>query len=332
MFNSSSFNVSANVSTLGEFPYWKEALSYILVTELFIYSPLALFINGSLLFTILKTKSLRKPLNLIHVSLLFLNCLIVLPDAIATCVYIPPVIRFCSCPRAASSVYFAIELLYIVFQPLNYASLGIFQLLIIKGKKRFVTTASVAVAVTICNGIAILLVSEAAILINLADQTYICNGFCPGEMSGLFPGIAIAFSTYTFISWIPSLLVVAVCATWSCVIFRKAYIGDSDQLNRRIISLPVVMPCMLVLPTILSNTFLSTAEEAITSTESDFATYWVLFNRLLAFQIHEFISGIAYPLVLLLLNPKIGRCWKEMVFNRCGKHSSVVPSSSGTDI
>ena len=330
MFNDSDFNTSANVSTLGEFPYWSIALSYVLVTELFIYSPLALFINASLLFTLLKSKSLHRPLNLIHLSLLSLNCLIIIPDAIVTCVYIPPVIRFCHCSTAASSVYFLIELLYILFQPLNYACLGVFQLLLIKGKKSLVSYASVTAAVFFCIGVAILLVSEGVTLLNVAGQTYVCTGLCPGEMSHRFFGIAYAFLSYTAISWFPSFLTVLVCTLWSCCIFKSAYIGDSVELNRRIISLPIVMPSLLLLPTILSSTFHNAAEKAIASSGIAYPTYWILFTRLLSFQFHELISGMAYPFVLLLLNPQMGKQWKELVFKRYCKQNRVVPAPSSS--
>ena len=325
MFNASDFNTSVNSSTLGEFPYWGITLSYMLVTELFVYSPIALFINISLLVTILKTKALRKPLNLIHLSLLSLNCLIIIPDAIVTCVYIPPVIRFCHCPRAASSVYFLIELLYIIFQPLNYACLGVFQLLLIKGKKRLVSYASVTAAVIFCTGVATLLVLNGVTLINLANQTYVCNGFCPGEKSRRFPGITYAFTSYTVVSWIPSSIIVLVCTTWSCCSFRSAYLGDSDTLTRRMISIPIVMPSLLVLPSILSNAFLGAAEGVITSSDIAYSTYWIVFIRLLAFQVHELISGVAYPFVLLLLNPPIGNEWKKLMSTRCFKQNRVIP-------
>ena len=326
MLNSSAFNTSANASTLGEFPHWRAALSYILVTELFIYSPLALFINASLLLTILKTKSLRKPLNLIHLSLLSLNCLIIVPDAIATCVYIPPVIRFCHCSKPASSVYFLVELLYIVFQPLNYACLGVFQLLIIKGKKRHVSYASVTAAVIVCNGIAILLASEGVTLLNLADQAYVCNGLCPGEKSRRFSGIGYAFTSYVFISLLPSFLIVIVCTSWSCIIFKNAYIGDSDELNRRIIALPIVLPTLLILPNILGNVFHFGTNQLFLSSGIDNSTYWAIFNRLFIFQVYELISGITYPFVLIWLKPKIGRHWKELVFRICWKRNNrVVP-------
>ena len=325
MFNDSDLNGTVNASSFDEFPYWSITLSYVLVTELIVYSPLALFINASLLFTILATKSLRKSLNLIHVSLLSLNCLIIIPDAIATCVYIPPVIRYCHCPRGASSVYFLVELLYIVFQPLNYACLGLFQLLLVQGKKRLVSYASVTVAVIFCIGVATLLVVNGLTLINLADQTYLCNGFCPGEKSRRFPGINYAFISYAVFSWIPSFLIDFVCTTWSCCIFRNAYIGDNERLTRRMISLPIVMPSLLLLPSVLSTVFLSTTERVIISSGIAHSNYWVIFTRLLAFQVHEIISGVAYPFVLLLLNPQIGKQWKKLVFKRYCKQNRVLP-------
>ena len=323
--NDSDFKTSVNASTLEEFPYWSIALSYVPVTELFIYSPLSLFINASLLLTILKTKSLRKPLNLIHLSLLSLNCLIIIPDAIVTCIYVPPVIRFCHCSKPASSVYFLIELLYIAFQPLNYACLGVFQLLLIKGKKQLVSYASVTIAVFFCIGVAVLLVLEGITLINLADQTYVYNGLCTGEKSRRFSGILYTFLSYSFTSWFPSFLAALVCTTWSCCIFKKSYIGNSDELNRRIISLPIVVPSLLLLPSLLSSAFLSATERVITSSGIAHPAYWILFTRLIAFQVHELLSGVAYPFVLLLLNPQIGRQWKKLIFRRCCRQNRVVP-------
>ena len=329
--NDSAISTSTNASTLGEFPYWRIVLSYLLITELFIYSPIALFINSSLFFAILKSKSLCRPLNLIHLSLLSLNCLIVIPHAMTTCVYIPPMIRFCSCSRPVGSLYLVIELLYAAFQPLNYACLGVFQLLIIQGKKRLVSYISVTASIVICFVTSVLLVSEGLALVNIAGQTYACQGLCPQTISQQFSGLAFTFTSYALVCLLPSFIIVTVCTTWSCVIFKKAYIGDSDELNRRIISLPIVLPVVLVLPYILSNTLLFFVERIVLSTVP-FSVYWSLFNRLLIFQSYEFISGIAYPFILMLLNPKIGRPWKELVFKKkCWKQSNrVFPITSNT--
>ena len=266
VLNHSAINSSMNASTLGEFPYWRIALSYLLVTELFIYSLIALFINASLLLTILKTKSLHKPLNLIHLSLLSLNCLIIIPHAITTCIYIPPMIRFCNCSKSVGYVYFVIELLYAAFQPLNYACLGVFQLLIIKRKKRLVTYVSVTASISVCFITSLLLVSEGLTLVNLAGQTYACQGLCPQAISQQFSGLAFTFTSYALVSLLPSFIVVLICTTWSCVVFKKAYIlGDSEELNRRIISLPIVLPITLILPYILSNTLILLIERGLST-------------------------------------------------------------------
>ena len=234
-------------------------------------------------------------------------------------------IRYCHCPRGASSAYFLVELLYIVFQPLNYACLGLFQLLLVQGKKRLVSYASVTVAVVFCIGVATLLVVNGLTLINLADQAYLCSGFCPGEKSRPFSGINYAFISYAIFSWIPSFLIDFVCTTWSCCIFRNTYIGDNEGLTRRMISLPIVMPSLLLLPGVLSRVFLSTTERVIVSSGITHSNYWVIFTRLLAFQVHEVISGVAYPFVLLLLNPQIGKQWKRLMFMRYCNQNRVLP-------
>ena len=320
MLNDSDFNSSSNASSLGEFPYWRIALGYMLVTELFIYSPIALFINSSLLFTILKTKPLRKPLNLIHLSLLSLNCLIIIPHATATCVYVPPMVRFCDCLRPASYAYLVTELFYAAFQPLNYACLGVFQLLTIKGKKSFVSYKSITASIMFCLVIAMLLVSEGVALVSIAGQTYACQGLCPRAISQRFSGLAFTFTSYALVSLLPSFIVIIVSSTWSCIVFKKTYIGDDGELNRRIISLPIVLPVTLILPYILSNTLIIFIERILSAVP--FSVYWSLFNRLLIFQTYQFISGIAYPFILILLNPRIGRKWKELMFKKCWKSSN----------
>ena len=331
VLNDSAVNTSVNASTLGEFPHWRIALSYLLVSELFIYSPVALFVNSSLLLTILKTKSLHEPLNLIHLSLLSLNFSIIIPHATATCIYVPPVIRFCNCSLSVSYAYLIIELLYVAFQPLNYACLGVFQLLIIKQMKRLVSYVSVTASISVCFTASILLVSEGLALVNLAGQTYACQGLCPQTISQRFSGLAFTFISYALVSMLPSTIIVMVCTTWSCVIFKKAYIGDNNELTRRIVSLPIILPIALVLPYILSNTLIFFIERFLSAVP--FSIYWSLFNRLLIFQCYEFISGIAYPFILVLLNPKIGRHWKELVFRkRCWKqrNNRVDPNVTST--
>ena len=102
------------------------------------YIPVSLLINLTIIVTIVKKKSLRKPLNLIHLCMLTVNCLIAVPDVITSAVFVPNAIRSCECSRSAGLAYFVTEQLYIAFQPLNIASLALFMLLTIKGRKRLV--------------------------------------------------------------------------------------------------------------------------------------------------------------------------------------------------
>ena len=212
---------ASNESTLGEFAHWKATTVFVLSSKSLVLAPLTLFINLSVFITITKSKILRRPLNLIHQCLLLLNSLILIPDVINAFILVPPILRSCDCNQSASFVSFLIELLYIEFQPLNYACLGVFQLLIIKGKSRLVTYKSVGGAVLFCIGITILLLVEGLVVINFADQTYICNGICPETRLRRFAGITIVQGTYALISWLPGFIVVSITTTLSCMIFKK---------------------------------------------------------------------------------------------------------------
>ena len=141
-----------------------------------------------------------------------------------------------------------------------------------------------------------------------------------------FPGILISQSSYGIFSWLFSLLVVLVCTTWSCVTFKKNVIASSDELNRRIISLPIVLPITLMLPSIISSTLFFFIQETLTLIKTDNLPYWILVNRILIFLVHQIISGIGYPCLLLHLNPQIQKYWKELVVpRRCVNRNQVLP-------
>ena len=325
--NSSSVPNGSNESMLGEFTHWKATVTFVLTSKAFVLAPLTLFINLSLFVAIWKSKKLRRPLNLIHQCLLLLNSLILVPDVVTTFVFVPPALRSCDCNQSASFVHFLVELLYIVFQPFNYACIGVFQLLIIKGKSRLVSYKSVSGAILFCIGITTVFLSEGLVVINFANQTYFCNGICPQASQRRFAGITYVQGSYTAFSLLPSLMVVTVSTTWSCIVFKKQFIGNNEYLSRRIISLPIVLPLTLVLPSFLSVSLLVGVEEVLTVWGVEDLTYWILFNRIMLFQVHEVISGILYPCILLCLHPRIGNEWKRLLFGRCKKDNQVFPDS-----
>ena len=321
-----------NESIAGEFTFWKETTAIIFTNKLLLLLPLSFFFNISIVVTISKTKLLRKPLNLIHQSLLLMNCFVIVADIITTCFFVPRAIRFCICPLTASSAYFLTSLLYIGFQPLNYASLGIFQLLTIRGKKKLVSYQTVGASILFCLMVTTLLAAEGVVLVNLAGQTYICDKLCPQLNTPRFSGTGIAFYSFTFVVWIPCFVVVIVCTSWSCFTFKKRYTGGNNDLNRRVISLPIVLPTIVVIPTLLTFIVLKVIERTLESSEDAESIYWTIFAKLLAFQVHEVLSGIGYPCILLRLSPQIRRYWKEQLLKCriCRKSNDVTPTSSAT--
>ena len=316
-----------NQSTIvEEFTYWKSTTAIIVISQLLVSFSVGLIVNLLIIVTIFKTKSLRAPLNVIHLSLLFLNCLLSVPDVITCGIFIPALLRYCECSQLITLVYFTVDVIYILYFPLNLSFLGLFQLLIIKGKKRLVTYKSTIGTVITSFVITTLLTSVGILLLNSGGQTYICIDTCPGYSTYNFDGIALGFVIYLVTCFIPCLLVVTLCTIWSCAIFKKNYIGGNDDLNRRMLSLPFVLPLILIIPTVISVPLVRYARQLLISFRPTDYPYWTIFVRFIAFQIYEFIAKIGYPLILLALNPKLGNNCKTFVFTmtKCLRRNNQV--------
>ena len=83
-----------------------------------------------------------------------------------------------------------------------------------------------------------------------------CTDFCPGQnVRAAFncsARLTIAMISYVVLAWLPSLVILLISTTWSCVVFKKCYTGGNDQLNRWLISLPVILPTGFILTTIFT--------------------------------------------------------------------------------
>ena len=75
---------------------------------------------------------------MIHSYVLVVNILARVFMAFTLSIYIPPAIRFCECSTAISAISAYLQLFTTGYQPYMLAGLAVFQLLIIKGKKKFV--------------------------------------------------------------------------------------------------------------------------------------------------------------------------------------------------
>ena len=325
---SSLVNESSNgtlESELEEFSQWKLTTAITLVNRLALSVPIYLFINASVLVTVLKTKSLRRPINLIHLLLLSANCAVLIPDVILTSTFIPTALRYCECSPISSSIYLIMDMLYYAFQPFNFASLSIFQLLIIKGKKHLVTNKTVGISIVVSIVLTVFVTIECIALITSSGATYICRDICPQTIPSTFPGTSIAFIIHGIFLYLPSLVTTILCTSWSCIIFKTRDTDEEDdQLNKRIITLAIVLPLALFTP--IYGLIRAIEQLLELSTSPIDYPYWAMFIRFLLFQVYEILGRIVYPLMLLLLNPTIGHQWKGMLFKKYTIQNQVSPA------
>jgi hypothetical protein len=97
------------------------------------------------------------------------------------------------------------------------------------------------------------------------------------------------------------------------VIFKKRYIGGNDQLNKRILSIPLIMPIVII----ATNGFAGFIIRAITSEIflhlplGAFRRYWVGFIQLEFTFVLDAFSGFFYPLLLLYLMPPLRQALRK---------------------
>lgn len=94
----------------------------------------------------------------------------------------------------------------------------------------------------------------------------VCSQVCTSDQQVLTvlnsPFVPV-FLSFLPLAWIPSLITVVITATWSCVIFKKSYTGGNDQLNRRILSIPFVMPAVVIVTNLFSTILFRTLTNEI---------------------------------------------------------------------
>ena len=142
----------------------------------------------------------------------------------------------------------------------------------------------------------------------------------------------INFALYVIFCYFPSLLIVIVCTLWSCAIYKKSYtVSHDSDLDRRIISMPIVLPLILITPTLLSATILGGIRQVLVSLNPRDLPNWILFTRFMISHLHVVVPRIVYPFILLKLNPPIARHWKELKkVLKYERHSQVEPIISTT--
>ena len=250
----------ANGTSLPQFPFWRETLAVWMITSLLTNVSVAA-VNLTLFVTMLKTKKLRKPINFIHMSILVTQTVTRVLFLLVVYVYMPPAWANCDCSIVISYI---IRILYVfgsVYEPVAFAFLSCLQLLTIKGQKKLGRVAAAFICFSLAYSAAFIIEYIVIEVKRNFEELVICSDVCidPDDRDDgqqiplLTSAIGPVILSFLLLAWIPSLITITITATWSCLIFKQNYTGGDDQLNRRILSIPFIMPTVVVSTNIFSN-------------------------------------------------------------------------------
>ena len=287
-----------------EFPHWQVAMAVRVLLIVFVMLPINIFLNISVLITFFTHKSLLKPINMIHIVLVGELFVIKNTFIVVALFVFPNVIRYCVCIDAINNVYFPLTAFNIVFVNVVLTCLSIVQFLIIKGKKKLVGWKVVSTLV-------VLSIFYSLLWVNIFP---LCTALCQG-----IPG-STTFSTYTvlFVGLIvvvilPCISAIFLILMWSCFIFKKSYIGDDNHLNRRIISLPVIMPVVTIFATVFYFILREAFQNVLLQIVTSYYPNWVLLSHEILGHLLEGSGGFIYPLVLLYSHPQLRSAWSKSI-------------------
>ena len=332
--NESSDVSSGNGSLLGEFPYWQPTLAIALFCNIAVPSATVLVLYLPLLVVLLRLmkKDQLKPLNLIHVSLVIAS---ILDDILHTCLYstyLPSALRHCVCSNLVNAMLIAEYIFFLIYRPLVFACLSVLQFLIVIGKKRFVNLRVTCSMVALCIGVSFFCVASVVRLFYGTDRRLICDtSMCPisgPRTVGFNP--PVIFLSLSFIAVLLSLAVVIVTSTWSCAVFKKYYTGGDNQLNRRMLSLPFIMPLAIFASSLFEALFGGSVARVMSMLSlGDLFPYWIVFTNSVLFSVVRFLIRLPYPLVLIYTHTPLRQAVKGLL-DRLRNRNQVTPGSVNT--
>ena len=321
---------SENLSDILEQPPYTEAtITTLLIIFIFLLAVPTLLINATLSVAFFKSGQLKKPLGILHASLLVEILLNKVLLSIVFCIYYPPALRHCNCSPTLSAIYQSFRPLILCFRSIVYASIALCQLLIITDKKKYVNHKTTCGCVAFAVGVGAIFATESAVLTNLNDERLGCTDFCPGQNVGAsfsFSARVIVMISYVVLTWLPSVVILLISTIWSCVIFKKRYTGGNDQLNRRLISLPVVLPAIFILTTLFTVLLRRLVLVIVQFYDVKFVQYWLFLSGATITLLDETLDGIIYQVILTYLNPHLFKIWKSLFYRNYS--SQVHPQTS----
>ena len=336
VFNSSKVTNGSGV--VEEFPYWQPTLAIGLFSSILVQVGTALTLYLPLLVALVRqtNKNMQfRPLNLIHMSLLAFAIVDDILRTIMHTMYLPSIYRYCICSYIVGTIFAATETFFSVSRPISFACLGVLQLLIVLGKKKLAKIKTVCVMIVLVIVVSLIFIASIIRIVHESNERPICNVcFCPNYGSeSSFSITARVLTSVTLASLVPSLIIIIVTSMWSCAIFKSYYTGGDDQLNRRMLSLPVIMPLAIIASNILEIIVTTLASRILLALSLGvYFPHWIVFTHLQLLIFLRFISRLVYPLVLVYTHTPLRNATKRLLKRLKGRNQvSPVTSTSSNN-
>ena len=328
---------AGNSSLIREFPYWQPTLAVAIIFLVTVPFGHILGIYLPLIWVLIKMlkKDKFKALNLIHLTLLIAS---IVEDGFRILLYplyFPSIFRYCECSALISTAFGIQHVFFLIYRPFCFASLSVLQCLVIVGKKKYVTLKASCGMIAVCTGFAAIYVAAVGKPLYDSDQDHYCyEHYCPSARSddaGYGVYNIVSFSIL-YIAYVPTLAVVIIMSTCSCAVFKMYYTGGDDQLNRRMISLPFIMPLFNIASGVLDGVTVVSVGNILSMIPAlgDLFPYWAHFISTILLTILRFLSRLVYPLILLYTHTKVRKAVKKLL-RRLKNRNRVIPCGENVE-
>jgi hypothetical protein len=117
-----------------------------------------------------------------------------------------------------------------------------------------------------------------------------------------------------FVGYLPTTIIVLIMSIWSYATFKNYYTGGDEQLNRRMLSLPFIMPLSNVASSLIEGAAITLVGVIISMLSlGDLSPYWTMFTIFVLASLIRFFTRLIYPSVLLYTHCTLRRAIKRLV-------------------
>ncbi len=321
LLTDNSSDIGNSSLAIREFPYWQPTLAVVLFLLTISQASSIIIIYVPLLVVLLRVvkKDHFKALNLLHASLVVVSIVQDICHIILYPIYLPSAFRFCTC-SALLNTFLAVTFSFVlIYQPFCFACLSVLQLLVVIGKKKFITLKIASGMIAACCASAVIFAASIVKpTYDSIDRTACYESFCPGSRPESPFGDNSMWITTTlavfFVGYLPTTIIVLIMSIWSYATFKNYYTGGDEQLNRRMLSLPFIMPLSNVASSLIEGAAITLVGVIISMLSlGDLSPYWIMFTIFVLSSLIRFFTRLVYPSVLLYTHRTLRRAIKRLV-------------------